>query len=421
MEDEGKGFMVKSDGKVMIMSLGGSPEPLIKSIQAHKPKCIIFLASHDSTPLAGDILRALDHKPTAFYEITEDPNIMYECYRAARRCVERVKKMNVAPAEVTVDYTGGTKVMTAALILATIGEPYRFNYVGGVERNKGGLGTVMDGYEKMYPEMSPWSIFAEEERRQVRTLFNGRRFSAAIDIIDTRSGELPAQIKSYFAFVRPLAEGFLFWEQFNHAAADRRFDTGEAALRDYLQAYPLPELELFAQDFRRCRRFLKSVIAKTDGLKTFHMALVEDLLNNARRRQIDRRYDDATARIYRALELYGQVCFAELTGCSNDKVRPEVIPTELRDDFIKKYQDGKSRLLKLPLTATFLVLKHKGHEAGQRFFEREEEIKKVTQNRNYSILAHGINPISEKACTSIFGTVADFVGLNEFFDFPRLP
>lgn len=45
--------------------------------------------------------------------------------------------------------------MTAALILATIGRPYRFNYVGGEQRNKTGLGTVIDGCEKMFAEMNP--------------------------------------------------------------------------------------------------------------------------------------------------------------------------------------------------------------------------------------------------------------------------
>ncbi len=407
--------------KLMIMSLGGSIEPLKKSLEVHRPERIVFLASHDSTALAGEILRFLDYKPPTLYEITEDPNIMYECYRAARRCVDRAKQTDIAATDITVDYTGGTKVMTAALILATIGEPYRFNYVGGEARNKGGLGTVMNGYERMYPEMSPWSVFAEEERRQVRTLFNGRRFSAAVNIIDTTTGELPFQIKSYFAFVRPVAEGFLLWEQFNHTAADRRFDVGAAALGDYLKAHPDPVLERFAQDLDGCRNFLKSIIEKTDGLKTIHKILVEDLLNNARRWMMDRRYDDATARIYRALELYGQICFFNVAGFLNDKVKADMIPEGLRDDFLKKYHDGKSRFLKLPLTATFLFLKHKGHEAGVRYFEKEDDIKKITQSRNYSILAHGINPINEKACMSIFNTVSAFVGIDRFFDFPQLP
>ena len=407
--------------KLMIMSLGGSPEPLTKSIEANRPEKIIFLASQDSVLLAGDIFKSLNFKPKTEFEITEDPNLMFECYKAARRCVDRVRKKNVPPEEVVVDYTGGTKVMTAALVLATVGEPYKFNYVGGEHRNKGGLGTVMDGHEKMFPEMSPWSIFAEEERRQVVTLFNRRRFSAVVEIIDFCDRELPRQIKDYFRFVRLLAEGFMFWEQFDHKAALRRLENGLGALKDYLKAFPNPDLEAFSKGVGSCRDFLDQIVTDTDGLKKLHTILVDDLLNNARRRIADKRYDDAAARIYRALELYGQVAFLEVAGCTNDKVKPEMIPERIREEFLRKYRDPKSRLLKLPLTATFQYLKAVGHETGLRYFERIKEIKNITSNRNDSILAHGIKSVSEHAATSIFDTVSDFVQVTSFFDFPTLP
>lgn len=406
---------------IMIMSLGGSPEPLTRSIEAHKPDGIVFLSSHDSVALAGKVFEPLDFKPHREYEITEDPNILLQCYQSARRCVDRVKKKGVRPEGVTVDYTGGTKVMTAALILATIGEPYSFNYVGGKQRNKAGLGTVMDGHEKLFLEMSPWSIFAEEERRQVVTLFNRRRFAAVLEIIKSCSQDLPVRIEKYFRFVEPMAEGFLLWEQFNHKAALRRLDDGLVSLKDYLKAYADENLKVFSKEVQRCRDFLDRVITHTDRLKKLHPVLVEDLLNNARRRIMDQRYDDAAARIYRALEFYGQVFFQQVAGCPNSKVKPEIIPDELREEFVRKYRDPGKRLLKLPLTATFRYLKVVGHDAGTRYFERLNEIKNITSNRNDSILDHGVKPVSKHAVDSIFETVSDFVQVTEFFDFPALP
>jgi len=311
--------------------------------------------------------------------------------------------------------------MSVALVLATVGEPYRFNYVGGEQRNKGGLGTVVDGHEKLFREMSPWSIFAEEERRQVVTLFNQRRFAAAIEIIDGCVKDLPVEVESYFRFVRPMAEGFLFWEQFNHKAALKRLDKGLLALQDYLRAYPDADMESFFNQVHECRGFLYRVITHTEGLKKLHFVLVEDLLNNARRRIIDKRYDDATARIYRALELYGQIFFEQVAGCPNSKVKPKIIPEELREEFVRKYRDPRSRLLKLPLTATFYYLKAVGHDAGTRYFESGKEIKNIISNRNKSILAHGIRPINEHVINSIFKTVSEFVQVTEFFDFPALP
>lgn len=405
----------------MIMSLGGSPEPLKKSIENHKPARIVFLASHDSISLSGEILKDLSPRPAVENEITENPNVMFECYKAARRCVDRVKAAGATPGDVVVDYTGGTKVMTAALILATIGHPFQFSYVGGDARSKNGLGTVMDGHEKLYPEMSPWSVFAEEERKQVVVLFNRRRFSAVREVIDGCVHELPFEVKSYFGFVRPLAEGFLFWEQFNHKAARDRMNAGLEALKANMKMRPDPALEAFSADVRKLSDFLQRLLEATENHKRMHPILVEDLVNNAHRRMLDQRYDDAAARAYRALELYGQICFHEAACFANDSVDPGIVPEKIREEFVRKYQDPRTLKLKLPLAATFQYLNAIGHEAGVRFFERQEKLRNIQINRNQSILAHGIRPVSGHAMASIFETVADFVGVRPSFDFPLLP
>ena len=342
--------------RIMIMSLGGSPEPLTRSIEAKQPAEVVFLASHSSVSLAGDVFKPLASKPHAEYEITENPNILYDCYCAARKCVERIKKKGISPEHVTVDYTGGTKAMSGALILATIGEPYRFNYVGGEDRNKNGLGTVISGHEKQFLEMSPWSIFAEEERREVITLFNRRRYASVMDCIDHCEKDLPHEIEKYFGFVRLLAEGFLLWEQFNHSGALRRLDKGLQSLWDYLKAYRDADLESFSDHVQQCRGFLNRVITQTEGLKKRNVVLVEDLLNNARRKMMDKRYDDAAARIYRALELYGQVAFEDMAGCSNSEVKEDILPEELHDEFVRRYRDTNGGMLKLPLAGTFQYL-----------------------------------------------------------------
>lgn len=404
------------------MSLGGTIEPLVKSLSLNQPEIIVFLTSHDSTALAGDILKRLPYKPTVYYENTESPNVMLECYRKACNCVDRTRRMDMAPEDVIIDYTGGTKVMTAALILATIGQPFHFNYVGGEQRTKNGLGTVVDGHEKMYEEMNPWSIFAEEERRQIVTLFNRRRFSAVLQIIDAcRNRELPADIMGYFSFVRPISEGYLLWEQFNHKAAKRKLAEGLTLLAEFCKVHRNPAIEAFGSHVEENLLFLEQLLSETEAMRKLHPILIDDLMNNAWRRMADKRYDDAAARIYRTLELYGQVNFEETAGCPTDAVTPDVIPEEIRKDFVKKYRDNRKNTLKLPMTATFEYLKRVGHPAGVRFFERHKKIKDVQSNRNSSILAHGIKPVTETAINSIFSTVSECVGFENIFDLAQLP
>jgi len=407
--------------KLMIMSLGGSPDPLIKSISTYNPENVIFLASHDSVPLSHAVLNAVSQKPAIEFVITEDPNSLSECYSKARDCIDRAQKTGIAGPEIMVDYTGGTKVMTAALLLAALGRSFRFNYVGGSLRDKNGLGPVVKGHEIMFAQASPWAVFAEEERRQIVTLFNCRRFSAVIEIITGCDRDIPPKIKDYFGFILPLAKGFLFWDQFSHKAAQRNLEEGMAALEKYVRTWLANELELFLESSRTCRSYLDDLLEKTGGTEMFDHSLVRDLINNARRKIADKRFDDAAARIYRALELYGQIVFKEVARCDNSKVKPNIIPALLKETFERKYYDPYTKHLKLPLHATFEYLSAMGHEAGKRYFKMEKEIKNIQSNRNRSILAHGTSPVSESAAESILKTVSEFVGQTDFFDFPKLP
>ena len=407
--------------KAMIMSLGGSPDPLKKSLVEHQPDVVIFFASHDSVLKAGDVLQDTVTKPKTETEITENPNSLYECYKAAKKCVERAAKHNIPEQDIIVDYTGGTKVMSAALLLATAGRAFGFNYVGGDERSKDGLGIVQNGHEKMYADMNPWSVFAEEERRQIVTLFNARRYAAAIQIMDDCTRALPPQIESYFKFVHQLANGFLFWDQFLHKKALDCLQKGLSTLEQYLKYYPCEQYDQLIKEILIHIEYLSTLLVKTNQMQNFHSLLIRELINNSRRRIEDKGFDDAAARIYRALELYGQICFEKAIGCSNDKVKPSKIPQEFRDEFIRKYRDPHSDMMKLPLQATFIILRAKGHEAGERFFKYEEKIKNIQSARNKSILAHGIQPVSEHAAQSILETVTEFVQVKDFFDFSKLP
>jgi len=407
--------------KAMIMSLGGSPDPLKKSLVEHQPDVVIFFASHDSVLKAGDVLQDTVTKPKTETEITENPNSLYECYKAAKKCVERAAKHNIPEQDIIVDYTGGTKVMSAALLLATAGRAFGFNYVGGDERSKDGLGIVQNGHEKMYADMNPWSVFAEEERRQIVTLFNARRYAAAIQIMDDCTRALPPQIESYFKFVHQLANGFLFWDQFLHKKALDCLQKGLSTLEQYLKYYPCEQYDQLIKEILIHIEYLSTLLVKTNQMQNFHSLLIRELINNSRRRIEDKGFDDAAARIYRALELYGQICFEKAIGCSNDKVKLEKIPQNLREEFKDKYRDPHTNMLKLPLQATYTVLRAVGHEAGVRFFAYEEKIKNIQSARNKSILAHGIQPVTEHAAQSILETVTDFVQVKEFFDFPKLP
>jgi len=200
--------------------------------------------------------------------------------------VERAARCDISEKDVVVDYTGGTKVMSTALLLTTVGRAYRFNYVGGDSRSKNGLGALQDGHEKMYADLNPWSVFAEEERRQIVTLFNARHYTAFLQILDICK-QLPAQIDAFFQSIRQLANGFLFWEKFLHGEALDCLKKGSEQLDFYIKHYPDGNCALLREELQSHIDYLADLLTKTNGMQIYRPILIKELVNNARRRMME--------------------------------------------------------------------------------------------------------------------------------------
>ncbi|MCL6496005.1 MAG: TIGR02710 family CRISPR-associated protein [Ignavibacterium sp.] len=123
---------------------------------------------------------------------------------------------------------------------------------------------------------------------------------------------------------------------------------------------------------------------------------ITDLIANAQRRAAEGKYDDAVARLYRALEMLGQLEFQKEFKCSTADVKIENIPEPFRADVYEKYLDKKDQKIKIPLFGTFDLLANIHNKIGLEFISMSEEIKQILSQRNNSILAHGFIPLTEK-------------------------
>jgi CRISPR-associated protein (TIGR02710 family) len=158
----------------------------------------------------------------------------------------------------------------------------------------------------------------------------------------------------------------------------------------------------------------------TDSFRKLHSVLVTDLLSNARRRYRQHKYDDAVARLYRALEMVGQVAFEQRTGCSTSRVDEEKIPALLREEYTARYGYKEAGKLKLGLFATFNVLAEMGDSAGLAFRNNERELRKLLDARNLSILAHGKNPVERETYESLESFMVKLFQIGDFIEFPQL-
>jgi hypothetical protein len=150
--------------RAMLVSLGGSPQPVLHTLSQQQPEYILFFVSAESVGQIQGIIRELPYQCRDFDRIlSPSAEILGDCYRALRdQLPAKLAHWQLPMDDLMVDYTGGTKSMSAAIVLATIEHVHRYSYVGGVERDKSGVGVVVDGRERMWYVQNPWKALAQE-------------------------------------------------------------------------------------------------------------------------------------------------------------------------------------------------------------------------------------------------------------------
>ncbi|MDI6793613.1 MAG: TIGR02710 family CRISPR-associated CARF protein, partial [bacterium] len=115
-----------------------------------------------------------------------------------------------------------------------------------------------------------------------------------------------------------------------------------------------------------------------------------DLFANAARRAEEGKFDDAVARLYRAVELLAQFFLAR-KGIDAGDIDLESLPLNLREKY-SQMKDPKGKI-KIAQERGYILLEEMGEELGQAFLE-SKRLRNALKSRNDSILAHGLTPIS---------------------------
>lgn len=408
--------------QAMIVSLGGSPEPLIKTLSEQRPQLVCFLASQESIDLVGKGKDGVATVGVSFRDhkaLVEDINDLAHCSQRALACADWVAHQQIPAEEVVVDYTGGTKTMTAALVLAAVSRGFRFSYVGGTRRTKGGLGVVESGSEEVRLGANPWQLFAIQEQQRLVYYFNSYQFAACRRVIQDVADRVSAEERQRFAVLGMLVEGYEAWERFKHGAALTCLEKGMAELRKLENVHAQGFLASLAPELTRNLEFLRRLHAERHTPQDLHPLLLSDLLANAERRLEEGKCDDAAARLYRLAEMIGQLELERMCGAKTENVPPTEIPEPLRGEFVRRYRDERDGRIKLPLEATFRLLAERGNELGQRFVEQRDRFSTLQQARNRSILAHGMTPIEERRVQELRDFVLTLVPQRDELRFPK--
>ncbi|RAP53544.1 MAG: hypothetical protein BZ138_00535 [Methanosphaera sp. rholeuAM270] len=162
---------------------------------------------------------------------------------------------------------------------------------------------------------------------------------------------------------------------------------------DY-QQYDFQEIEQYfsrLENIKANREAIEKLVNKNH--KKHNTYQLADLLNNAKRRIEQEKYDDAVIRLYRALEFIGEMELQEKHGMRKTDIKVDDINNLDIDSSskynIKKRMDYKYPRYQIPLTTTFFILQKSHDRVGTYYARYKQQYQELFMNRNLSVLVHG--------------------------------
>jgi CRISPR-associated protein (TIGR02710 family) len=403
--------------RVMLVSLGGSPQPVLYTLSQQRPEYILFFVSSESAGQIQGIIRELPYQCRDFDRIlSPSAEILGDCYLILRDQLSgKLAQWRLSMDDLMVDYTGGTKSMSAALVLATIEYVHRYSYVGGVERDKGGVGVVIDGRERMWYVQNPWKALSQEERKRVWLYFAAARYDTALKELQRLLGHVEAEEHEFLRNMALVVEGYRDWDNFCHRDAKPKLGRALNFLKPYARGVGEPSLGQFALEVQENLEFLNR-LTSPEGRDA---AYILDLIANAdRRANIECKFEDGVARLYSCLERGAKFRLQRQYGVSTEDVKADQLPESLRAEFAEKYSDPREGKMRLPLFAAYRLLAALGDDLGQRFVARQEETLRLLSLRNLSPLGHGENPVGPDGYGRFRELLVELLGIKAQ-DLPR--
>jgi len=422
--------------KALLVSVGGSPTPLIHSINTQKPEYLILYASSSSrTSAVENVLPALECQPKdrEFIMTPDEQDLEKSVAAILNRLPEILKTWGLKYDDLAADYTGGTKTMSASVVLALSRHIDSFTYVGGTERDKAGLGVVIDGREQMLHLKNPWNELAINSLNDIELLFNRCRYTSSSELAAEAARKSPAR-KQLFEGLRIASSAFELWDSFQYGKALNELKRCESLFRTLAAETAKEPVRRFHSDIALCLPELEIICNEQNQLVKSSpkagidgggdgKAIIRDLVANAiRRGDIEHKYDDAVARLYSAIEKMAKTRLKIAYGINNSDVAPNAIPEQLRDELVRECRSERDGVVQLPLHKSFQLLEALGDPLGSAYCASSEDLGKILTIRNMSLLAHGYEPVKLDTYNKMLTIALSFLEIEKenLPEFPQI-
>lgn len=379
----------KSARRVLIVTVGQTAAPIEAALAHHAPDGVVFIASQGSHTVAAELVSAFKGEFLHYTLLLNDPESLKESYQQALAALRQALAWDAQT--ITADLTGGTKPMVAGLALALSGRGVTFSYVGGEQRDE--YGRVRSGTEQMRLLEDPTTRFHVREWEALQRAWNAWRFQDAQEQLSRiLARPLSPSEQRFFEHLRGVVQGLEAWDTFHHAEAQR------------LMAEHLPSALLIAEAWRHGSkvRVLSELSEQLTRLYELLASgqrpsrlLLADLLANAARRAEAGRYDDALARLYRAVELAAE---ADLYARHGVNLRDPATCGALSPELKSRVRDTLGLKEALNLAYDIDLYFGKSGTLAQRLYsDYQTVLKPLLARRHQSILAHGLTPVGREA------------------------
>lgn len=261
--------------------------------------------------------------------------------------------------EIIIDCTFSTDIMNLAAILMAD----RYNKV--IQKN-------------IFPIDINTSRFNSQKNCDLLKLqyyFNHNAFQLMHELLDSTYKMRNSKIQLY----RQLAYDYSNWDNFNYESiSNRQYN------------FDFPE---YSEEFLNNHRGLQKICNPKD--KRHFPYQIADMINNAKRRYVEGKYNDAVMRLYKTIDI---IAHAELlTKYGINKVNVDVDKLSklgLKNKYISKIENQHrnrttNKEIEINLTEGYFLLYRLNNKIGRYYYKNIELFTRLNRIRNKSILNHG--------------------------------
>ncbi len=387
-----------------VILVASRPESLQIVVERLGPKVLGLILSQEILIELAAKCRELEDTGVEFlFRIVDSPMEIGDAFNRFEHLLSELLNKGYGKDDVLLDVTGGTTPMRLGVALAAMTHDIPMVHQRVPQRYANGRWERDHSKEvEVAPMGNPLESTGLLREGQAVQLFNRRDYDAAALVFEDVARKVTGvERRHYYGGLLLLAEGYGAWDVADYGGALGKLRAARAELSMGFGEPTLAErADAIVGRIAHNLGFLGNVQGKKPTVEK-----VVDMVENARRRIEDqRRFDDGVARLYRAVEMWHQWRLQKRYSVSADKVDWAHVGEQTGQRFL-----DAAGLAQLPVMLDLTRARTLDRFLSGDGLEEDNVFRDLLQQRNRSILAHGLKPIEEAPARRFLEYIDDMV------------